>query len=62
MQCQIMKFGKCVNRFARKLFDECFGNLPFEYGRLADYWPEHDYDTELMFDIKQRMYASTRDE
>ena len=40
IQCQILKFGKCVNRFARKLFDECFGNLPFEFGRLADYWPE----------------------
>ena len=33
IQCQIEKFGKCVNKFAKKLFDECLGSLPFEFGK-----------------------------
>ena len=59
--CNIDSLGKCVNRFAKKVFDECFGNLPFCYGKSEEYWPEDFYDKELTFSLKKRLLNNSRD-
>ena len=59
--CNLDGFGKCVNRFAKKVFDECFGNLPFCYGKSEEYWPEDFYDGELNLSFKKRLLNNSRD-